>query len=35
MAKAETSAETYGKKKRRSVASLLGMGFQYIAWNGM
>ncbi|KAJ7091642.1 hypothetical protein C8R44DRAFT_719715 [Mycena epipterygia] len=34
-AKVEDKAEKYGSKKRRTVAELIGLGFQLIPWNGV
>lgn len=34
-AKTEGRKEKYGSKQRRSVAELIGLGFQLIRWNGL
>ncbi|KAJ7185116.1 hypothetical protein B0H12DRAFT_1246765 [Mycena haematopus] len=34
-AKTERPAETHGSRRRRSVAELIGLGFQLIRWNGI
>ncbi|KAJ7304692.1 hypothetical protein DFH08DRAFT_825446 [Mycena albidolilacea] len=33
--KTENKAEKYGAKKRRTLAELIGLGFQLICWNGI
>lgn len=34
-AKVEDKGEKYGSKKRRTIAELIGLGFQLIPWNGV